>query len=64
MRQQRYGYFLFQLSHVGLLPCCFNDRLGSRYGLTRGQVAKEDMARARELVRTKFEDAAWTARIP
>ncbi|MGW1788881.1 lipoate--protein ligase family protein [Streptomyces tubercidicus] len=40
------------------------DSFRSRYGLTRGQVTEGEMARARELVRTKFEDPAWTARIP
>lgn len=40
------------------------DSFRSRYGLTHGEVTDEEMARARELVRTKFEDAAWTTRIP
>ncbi|MFI9050873.1 lipoyl protein ligase domain-containing protein [Streptomyces sp. NPDC053427] len=35
-----------------------------RYGLTEGGVTDEELARARDLVRTKFATDAWTARIP
>ncbi|MFB8030201.1 MULTISPECIES: biotin/lipoate A/B protein ligase family protein [unclassified Streptomyces] len=35
-----------------------------RYGLTTGEVTAEEMARAQELVRTKFATEAWTARVP
>lgn len=35
-----------------------------RHGLTRGAVTPEELARAQELVRTKFADDAWTARVP
>ncbi|MEV0844813.1 biotin/lipoate A/B protein ligase family protein [Streptomyces sp. NPDC049954] len=36
----------------------------SRYGLTKGEVTEEEMARARELARTKFDSQEWTARVP
>ncbi|MFD9793517.1 biotin/lipoate A/B protein ligase family protein [Streptomyces sp. NPDC059070] len=35
-----------------------------RYGLARGEVTDEEMARARELAETKFSSAEWTARVP
>ncbi|MFJ9419604.1 biotin/lipoate A/B protein ligase family protein [Streptomyces sp. NPDC101227] len=35
-----------------------------RYGLAEGAVTDEEMARARDLVRTKFENDEWTARVP
>ncbi|GGZ32643.1 lipoate--protein ligase A [Streptomyces inusitatus] len=35
-----------------------------RYGLTDGEVTDEEMARARDLVRTKFQNDEWTARVP
>ncbi|GGM16373.1 lipoate--protein ligase A [Streptomyces fumigatiscleroticus] len=35
-----------------------------RYGLTPGKVTDEEMARAQELIRTKFATQAWTARVP
>ncbi|MEU7278468.1 lipoate--protein ligase family protein [Streptomyces sp. NPDC045431] len=35
-----------------------------RYGLTDGAVTAEEMARARELVETKFSSPEWTARVP
>ncbi|MGI5479881.1 lipoate--protein ligase family protein [Streptomyces lavendofoliae] len=35
-----------------------------RYGLTEGRVTDEEMARARELARTKFGAPEWTARVP
>ncbi|MYR42262.1 lipoate--protein ligase family protein [Streptomyces sp. SID5910] len=37
---------------------------GARYGLTRGKVTDEELARARELADTKFSAPAWTARVP
>ncbi|MES9510090.1 biotin/lipoate A/B protein ligase family protein [Streptomyces sp. NPDC000609] len=40
------------------------DSFRTRYGLTRGGVTDEEMARAEELVRTKFGTAEWTARVP
>ncbi|GGX22051.1 lipoyl protein ligase domain-containing protein [Streptomyces noursei] len=40
------------------------DSFRSRYGLVRGEVTAEEMARARELVRTKFANEEWTTRIP
>lgn len=36
----------------------------SRYGLARGEVTPEEMARAEELARTKFGTEEWTARVP
>ncbi|QFR96496.1 lipoate--protein ligase family protein [Streptomyces tsukubensis] len=36
----------------------------SRYGLAEGHVTEEEMARARELARTKFSTPEWTARVP
>ncbi|MBT2383436.1 biotin/lipoate A/B protein ligase family protein [Streptomyces sp. ISL-11] len=35
-----------------------------RYGLARGAVTPEEMARARELAATKFSSPEWTARVP
>jgi lipoate-protein ligase A len=35
-----------------------------RYGLTEGKVTDAEMARAEELVRTKFGTEEWTARVP
>ncbi|MFC9245523.1 biotin/lipoate A/B protein ligase family protein [Streptomyces sp. NPDC057136] len=35
-----------------------------RHGLTQGAVTAEELARAEELVRTKFGTAEWTARVP
>ncbi|MFF4172455.1 biotin/lipoate A/B protein ligase family protein [Streptomyces sp. NPDC001744] len=35
-----------------------------RYGLTAGEVTEEELARAEELVRTKFATEEWTARVP
>lgn len=40
------------------------DSFRSRYGLTRGNVTDGETARARHLVRTKYENDEWTARIP
>ncbi|MEV7193592.1 biotin/lipoate A/B protein ligase family protein [Streptomyces sp. NPDC093510] len=40
------------------------DSFRGRYGLTDGKVTDEEMARARDLVRTKFTTAEWTARVP
>ncbi|MEU9122292.1 biotin/lipoate A/B protein ligase family protein [Streptomyces sp. NPDC048506] len=40
------------------------DSFRARYGLTRGRVTDEELARARDLVRTKYENDEWTARIP
>ncbi|WP_043267347.1 biotin/lipoate A/B protein ligase family protein [Streptomyces sp. CT34] len=40
------------------------DSFRSRYGLTQGTVTAEEMARAHELVRTKFANEEWTTRIP
>ncbi|GGU79858.1 lipoate--protein ligase A [Streptomyces albospinus] len=40
------------------------DSFRSRYGLTRGGVTAEEMARARELVSTKFGNEEWTTRVP
>ena len=37
---------------------------GGRYGLSRGKVTDEELERARELARTKFSSAEWTARVP
>ncbi|MFB7507385.1 lipoate--protein ligase family protein, partial [Streptomyces broussonetiae] len=36
----------------------------NRYGLTAGEVTAEDLARAEELVRTKYATEEWTARVP
>ncbi|MFG2429596.1 biotin/lipoate A/B protein ligase family protein [Streptomyces sp. NPDC048590] len=36
----------------------------ARYGLTTGEVTTEEMARAQDLVRTKFATEEWTARVP
>ncbi|WP_329125191.1 lipoate--protein ligase family protein [Streptomyces sp. NBC_01465] len=36
----------------------------SRYGLTEGKVTAEELARAEDLVRTKFANDEWTARVP
>jgi len=36
----------------------------NRHGLTRGEVTPEELARAEELVRTKFSNDEWTARVP
>ncbi len=35
-----------------------------RYGLTTGDVTTEELARAEELVQTKFATEEWTARVP
>lgn len=35
-----------------------------RYGLTTGQVTTDELARAEELVQTKFTTEEWTARVP
>ncbi|MER5475811.1 biotin/lipoate A/B protein ligase family protein [Streptomyces sp. NPDC002734] len=35
-----------------------------RHGLTAGEVTAEEMARAEELVRSKFATEEWTARVP
>ncbi|MEU6123839.1 biotin/lipoate A/B protein ligase family protein [Streptomyces sp. NPDC047123] len=40
------------------------DSFRGRYGLSEGKVTEEEMARAQELVRTKFTTAEWTARVP
>ncbi|MFJ5801568.1 lipoate--protein ligase family protein [Streptomyces decoyicus] len=40
------------------------DSFRSRYGLTRGEVTAEELARAQDLVRTKFAHAEWTTRVP
>lgn len=40
------------------------DSFRSRYGLTRGGVTDEELARAQDLVRTKFTHPEWTARVP
>ncbi|MFE7616707.1 biotin/lipoate A/B protein ligase family protein [Streptomyces sp. NPDC057496] len=40
------------------------DSFRTRHGLTRGKVTDEEMARAEELVRTKFGTEKWTARVP
>ncbi|MFF8641152.1 biotin/lipoate A/B protein ligase family protein [Streptomyces sp. NPDC015345] len=40
------------------------DSFRARYGLARGKVTDEELARAQELVRTKFGTAEWTARVP
>ncbi|MFF1832855.1 biotin/lipoate A/B protein ligase family protein [Streptomyces sp. NPDC058231] len=36
----------------------------NRYGLTTGELTTEELARAEELVRTKFATEEWTARVP
>ncbi|MEU3830635.1 biotin/lipoate A/B protein ligase family protein [Streptomyces sp. NPDC029080] len=36
----------------------------ARYGLARGELTAGELARARELARTKFGSPAWTARVP
>ncbi|MEV5608588.1 biotin/lipoate A/B protein ligase family protein [Streptomyces sp. NPDC052225] len=40
------------------------DSFRGRYGLTEGTVTDAEMARAQELVRTKFGTREWTARVP
>lgn len=40
------------------------DSFRKRHGLTQGAVCAEELARAEELVRTKFGTAEWTARVP
>ncbi|MYZ13598.1 lipoate--protein ligase family protein, partial [Streptomyces sp. SID337] len=40
------------------------DSFRGRYGLAEGKVTDEEMARAQELVRTKFTTEEWTARVP
>jgi lipoate-protein ligase A len=40
------------------------DSFRTRYGLTAGKATDEEMARARELARTKFSSPEWTARVP
>lgn len=35
-----------------------------RYGLSKGAVTDEEMARAEELARTRFSSEEWTARVP
>ncbi|MEU7576874.1 biotin/lipoate A/B protein ligase family protein [Streptomyces sp. NPDC041068] len=40
------------------------DSFRGRYGLTPGKVTDEEMARAQDLVRTKFGTSEWTARVP
>lgn len=35
-----------------------------RHGLTTGSVTDAELARAEELVRTKFATPEWTARVP
>ncbi|MFI6089631.1 biotin/lipoate A/B protein ligase family protein [Streptomyces sp. NPDC051218] len=40
------------------------DSFRTRYGLTPGKATDEEMARARELARTKFSSPEWTARVP
>ncbi|WP_326792973.1 lipoate--protein ligase family protein [Streptomyces sp. NBC_00841] len=40
------------------------DSFRTRHGLTRGNVTDEEMARAEELVATKFGTEEWTARVP
>ncbi|MFJ5156687.1 hypothetical protein ACIQCF_35085 [Streptomyces sp. NPDC088353] len=36
----------------------------ARYGLTVGEATDEELARARELARTKFGSERWTVRVP
>ncbi|MYT74404.1 MULTISPECIES: biotin/lipoate A/B protein ligase family protein [unclassified Streptomyces] len=40
------------------------DSFRGRYGLTDGEVTEAELARAEELVRTKFGTPEWTARVP
>ncbi|MEV0091119.1 biotin/lipoate A/B protein ligase family protein [Streptomyces sp. NPDC050738] len=40
------------------------DSFRDRYGLTEGKVTAEELARAEDLVRTKFGNEEWTARVP
>ncbi|MGW5030734.1 lipoate--protein ligase family protein [Streptomyces nigra] len=40
------------------------DSFRRRYGLTDGKVTDEELARAQELVRTKFSTPEWTTRVP
>ncbi|WP_329460037.1 lipoate--protein ligase family protein [Streptomyces sp. NBC_01497] len=40
------------------------ESFGSRYGLTAGRVSAGELARAEELVRTKFSRPEWLARVP
>ncbi|OIK23807.1 lipoate--protein ligase family protein [Streptomyces malaysiense] len=40
------------------------DSFRARYGLAPGEVTDEELARARELARTKFTTGEWTARVP
>ncbi len=40
------------------------DSFRRRHGLTGGSVTPEELARAEELVRTKFATPEWTARVP
>ncbi|MEU5163004.1 lipoate--protein ligase family protein [Streptomyces sp. NPDC020875] len=40
------------------------DSFRARYGLTAGAVTDEELARAEELVRTKFGHEEWTTRVP
>lgn len=36
----------------------------ARYGLADGKITDEELARAHDLVRTKFSNHEWTARVP
>ncbi|MEU2149519.1 lipoate--protein ligase family protein, partial [Streptomyces globisporus] len=40
------------------------DSFRKRHGLTTGSVTDAELARAEELVRTKFATPEWTARVP
>ncbi|WP_435642763.1 lipoate--protein ligase family protein [Streptomyces sp. H49] len=40
------------------------DSFRARYGLASGKISDEELARARDLVRTKFATEEWTARVP
>ncbi|MFD5977829.1 lipoate--protein ligase family protein, partial [Streptomyces bacillaris] len=40
------------------------DSFRKRHGLTAGSVTAAELARAEELVRTKFATEEWTARVP
>ncbi|MGV9354606.1 lipoate--protein ligase family protein [Streptomyces misionensis] len=40
------------------------DSFRARYGLAPGKLMDEELARARDLVRTKFATEEWTARVP
>ncbi|SDC50922.1 lipoate--protein ligase family protein [Streptomyces prasinopilosus] len=40
------------------------DSFRTRYGVSAGEVTGEELARARELARTKFTTPQWTARVP